>query len=112
MTDREFVDAIFERLDKVGWITGRIGTKEGPNCILGAAGFVAHPDLAVDVEGINPIAIGDRLLLEKEYEEVPGMARLNDIIEPGSVVAVININDDSRSLEEVRKRVYEILENK
>jgi hypothetical protein len=105
MNDVEFIDAIKARLLANGWQTGRIGTCEGPNCILGAAGFVAHPDLVVDEVGINPIAIGDQILMSDpengvDYADVPGMKRLAIILDM-TTTRVFSMNDGSRDVEAV-----------
>ncbi len=104
MTDREFLNAIYDRLREKGWTTGRIGTCEGPNCIVGAAGFLAHPDLVVDEDGINPIRVGDVDLITEDdsYDFVPGMLRLAKILGFDSAFTVSSrINDVKDHLSEV-----------
>jgi hypothetical protein len=105
MTDREFIEAIIERLQTKGWHRGSIGHFDGPNCLLGAAGYVQHGDrLVVDEAGIEPLFIEGEVPDEGvgEYNAVPGMVRLAKILGMDSAYSVfVPFNDRCRNLEEV-----------
>lgn len=107
MTDKEFVQAIKDRLAKCGWQTGRIGTFDGPNCIIGAAGFVQHGRaLEVDEQGINPLVVDGETLSNDSYNHIPGMVRLARILNERYPMGVSwNYNDGYDSLEEVLEKV-------
>ena len=111
MTDKAFIEAIFERLNTYGWQTGRMGLCDGPNCLLGAAGYAEHGcDLKTDAEGVNPVAIGDKAI-DGNYESVPGMMRLVRLLNERNVVKVYNrYNDTFSSKEEVIAAVQERLD--
>lgn len=102
MTDAEFVEAIKARLCENGWQTGAIGTAEGPNCLLGAAGFVAHNgDLIVDEFGMTPVKLdGQALGDDCGYERIPGMTRLAKLMGTPTVFQVSCINDKCASRDE------------
>lgn len=91
---------------KYGWQTGRIGTHEGPNCILGAAGFVQHGEsLEVDRGGVNPLAIEGTPIVEGNYSDVPGMVRLANLLGENDPFQVSNFNDACANAEEVFAKV-------
>jgi hypothetical protein len=108
MTDKEFIQAIKDRLAKCGWQTGRIGTFDGPNCIVGAAGFVQHGStLEVDEQGVNPLVLDGKILDdENSYDNIPGMVRLAKILNERHPMGVSwNYNDGHDTLEEVLGKV-------
>lgn len=115
MTDTEFVDGIKARLHEKGWCTGRIGLPEGPNCLLGAAGFVAHNgDLIVDSEGIRPIKLDGKALSDEEqavYSTIPGMVRLAGLMGLAATFDVSSVNDRSESVEEAIAAMEEAIGN-
>lgn len=108
MTDTEFIQAIKDRLMKYGWDTGRIGTFEGPNCIVGAAGFVQHGEsLKVDKTGVSPLAVeGNPLVEEGNYDEIPGMVRLAKLLGEEDLFSVSSgYNDRCDTLDQVFEKV-------
>lgn len=99
MSDQEFIEAVKTRLKEKGWCQGKLGTFEGPNCVLGAAGFVEHgADLRMDDEGVIPQGLGDQDFNENSwtYGEVPGFIRLTTALgfSEGEIGKIINLNDE------------------
>ena len=76
-SDREFLEAIKERLKTKGWQTGSLGTESGPNCILGAAGWVGNEGFRTDERG-NHFYVNDEEV--DEYDAVPGVVRLARVL--------------------------------
>lgn len=80
LSDLEFIQAIRERLFTNGLRKGAMGTSDGPNCLLGAAGYVEHGDdlSTVDGRGAQPVLHGAES--HNDYCDVPGMMRLTRLL--------------------------------
>lgn len=113
MTDEEFIQAIKDRLLASGWQTGRIGTFEGPNCILGAAGFVQHGKaLEVDQAGINPLVLDGKFISGDDgYCNIPGMIRLARLLGENAPFKVVAYNDTCDDVDQVFEKIDALIEN-
>jgi hypothetical protein len=102
--DAEFLEAIKQRLIDKGWRKGKMGSPNGPNCIMGAA-VLADPVEGVELVLSYPSYDSDsgynlgRIIMDgrdADWDEVPQIIRLLRLTGFPDAASLYEWNDSSR----------------